>query len=145
MDAKAGISVWWRVFWWWYEMRRCCGHIVIIIINILSYRDKLRNIMSIDTKQLAKIRLASFLLHKEPWNYAADTRDISDTLHLFYSPFLNALYWLVRKYQLQRSRAFSLFPRFFFFLFFSRFLFSSLANSRMKRARYRTLACVLAT
>lgn len=68
----------------WYKMKRYCGHIIIIIINILSYRDKLRNIMSIDTKKLAKIRLASFLLHKESWNYAADTRDISDTLHLFF-------------------------------------------------------------
>lgn len=40
---------------WWYEMKRRCGHIIIIIINILSYRDKLRNTMSIHTKKLAKI------------------------------------------------------------------------------------------
>lgn len=95
----------------WYKMKRYCGHIIIIIINILSYRDKLRNIMSIDTKKLAKIWLASFLLHKESWNYAADTRNISDTLHLFFfyiDPFENINYTTL-------TRVLSLFFSFHFF------------------------------
>ena len=141
----------------WNEIR-CCGHIVIIIINILSYRDKLRNITSIDTKKLAKIPLTSSLLHKESWNYAACTRDISLSLSFSLSRSLSLSLWhftlilfflLSIRRVISRSKI-SITPlSCVFFLSFSFlrprlfvFICSLWLILRMKHVPYRTLARV---